>query len=206
MIQVPRQTYKPEVRTSYRSPRFHSPGDTFVGLLLKPPVERQKTKFGSTTGELETWPDGNPRLEYVYTFLKVSETEHPKTCYHCGRSKERTDEDDGGRVLYASYAQHKAIQNAIASAKAFELYGPVAIKYAADDKANQKAGQDPRKLWGTAYRVPTDDEVARCDLFLGNDTTPQNNTTNGGISDAEVQSLLSTEPVTLEKMKEISGK
>lgn len=167
---MPRTNFVAESGSSARSPRFHNVGDTFVGLLLKPPTAQQKTVYG--TGELATYSNGDPIMEYLYEFKLVKESTHPDGCHYCKKMNKRDDEDNGSRRLYAKPKLHKQIQNAFRSTKDLELYGPLVVKYASDDDANKKPGYDAPKVYQVAYRNPTDEEVTEAETFLGVGATP----------------------------------
>lgn len=167
MIKIPRTTYKPQNTVAPRSPRFHNIADTFVGLVLKPPVSRQKTKFGTNDPDFWDEEKTRPRMEHIYEFLLISETAHPEHCYFCKKLKPREDVDTGARRLYASDKMHWEIQKAMGAVEKPELYGPLVLRYEADDTAKKKPGFEAPKIYRAAYRNPTDDEVNRVDEFLG---------------------------------------
>lgn len=168
-----RVIFKAEVTGSPRTPRFHSVGDEFTGYLLKLPVKRHKTDFISKLPMFWDEEKQRPRYEFIYDFLAVSETAHPKNCHYCKKAEPRKDADDGSRRLYASEKQHYTVQKAFASVPAPELFGLVMLRYAGDDETKKRAGMEAPKLWTAEYRIPTDAEVELCDKFLGTDEIVQ---------------------------------
>lgn len=147
--------------------RLHKPGDTFTGLLLKQPVSRQATDRNGTP---QTWDDGSPKQEFIFELLDVSSDHRdPDTCHWCQQrtSEDNYEGDTGARRFAASKAQNKIVQDALrASADksgGVELYGPLTLTYARNDKVDGKV----KRVYEASYRIPTDAEVDRVDLFLG---------------------------------------
>jgi hypothetical protein len=201
-----------EATSTWRTPRFHNVGDSFTGLLLKGVITRQKIKFGTNDPEFWDEEKERPRMEHLYDFILVDEAPYePKTCHFCkkiagnraakGLDPSSLGEDNGARRIYASDKQHFAIQAAFRLVANLELYGPLTLRYDADDFKNKKPNQDAPKIWVAEYRIPTDAEVDQCDAFIG--PQPEQEKTQEEIN-AEVGDLLDDEPLTLAQMKALS--
>lgn len=208
---MPREVVRVDKPTTWRTPRFHNVKDDFTGLLLKPPVTRQKKKFG--TNELEFWDEEKqrPRMEHVYDFLLVSEAPFdPKGCHFCrkianerkakGLPAEDNSIDTGARRLYASDKQHWTMQKAMLAIDGQpELYGPITLRYEDDDLQKKKPGFEAPKVWKAEYRIPTDAEVELCDKFLGYDPEAAKNDPN-----QEFGSLLEDSPTSKMNLEQMS--
>lgn len=165
---MPRVTAQTESAGRTIIPRFHTPGNSFTGLLLSNPEKRRAKDI---EGNEKTWPDGNPVWEYVYEFLNVETTPHAANCHFCSLrdGEDDLENDNGFRRLYASGKQHKVMQEAIRAAKNAdglnELYGPLTLTYESDDKDKKQPGRAAPKVYSAKYAIPTDEEVARVDAF-----------------------------------------
>lgn len=149
--------------------RFHNVGDTFTALLLANPEKRRAKDID---GNEKSWSDGSPVFEWVYELLHVSNNEHPDNCHFCNLRDQRDDpEATEARRFAASSKHHKVIQEAVRAAKndagQNELYGPVTLTFAKEDKDKQVKGKAAPRVFTASYSIPTDAEVSRVDAFLG---------------------------------------
>lgn len=138
---------------------------TFHDLEVTEVQQKQKTDF--ETGDMETWPDGNPVMQLVITG-KVAESY-------------RTDDDDTLlRRFYAPKpsAKLKAIVEGLQAAGEIEPKpgGKMRITYTGDGQRQAGKKGNPPKLYTVQYKAPP----ANAD-FLGT-TSSQGSANGGGLS------------------------
>jgi hypothetical protein len=126
------------------SAKFESVGALVKGTIVKFEAVQQRD---FKTGLPETWDDGNPKMQLVFT---VATDDHDPTI---------TD-DDGHRRIYAPVSKKPgsmcdAIRLAVKEAGADKVLegGMLAVKF--DDTEAQEAGLSPRKLYVAQYAAPT---------------------------------------------------
>lgn len=187
---MPRETASVETRKKAVWYRLHNVGDEFTGLLLSNPEKREATDMD---GNKIVNDRGEPRYEYVYTFLNVNASKHPETCHWCSV---RTSEDDytgdtGLRKFSAKPTQHFQIQEAVAAARNDagqpELFGPLTLKFTAKKKPEPPA-KFATNIYAASYRIPTDEEVDRVDQF--HDAKPGTSAADDVESQKEIMSKM----------------
>lgn len=115
-----------EFPTSGTTAKFPTIGTLHKGTITSI-NERQARKFG--TDELDTWPNGDPKLELVIGIL---------------------EDDSETYTLYAKGQMRNAIRNA---SQRIEVGGTLAVKYVRDGEA--KKGLNAPKEYVAQYQAPT---------------------------------------------------
>ncbi|MGW6255464.1 hypothetical protein [Streptomyces sp. NPDC055085] len=118
------------------------PGISWSGEILE---MRKEQARDYDTGDLKTWQDGNPVMQFVFKIqTDVRDPALP--------------DDDGVRGLYiATPAQKKAVQDAVraAAAQRPEVGGRITLTYTHDDVAAQKNPRyNPPKAYKAVYEAP----------------------------------------------------
>jgi hypothetical protein len=132
---------------------FKNVGDSITGTIKSEITKRQSRDFES--GELATWDNGDPKLEYVVqlaTDLRDPEVEF----------------DDGTRqlVMPKGGERHSALRNAIrkAGASGVQLGGKLTLTCSGEEP-NKKRGMNAKKLFSAVYEPPS----ASSDLMADDD-------------------------------------
>jgi hypothetical protein len=166
-----------------RSASFLSIGDTFEGDLCSPAETVQARDM--KTGELKTWPDGNPIWQIV---LPVQTTMH----------RPDIENDDGVRYLYVdgskkkgSESKHDAIATAMKAAGAtdFEIGAHVKITYVGD---GPKTGTSyPPKRYRAEWRRPASNAANLMGLDSpAQPAAPAEGPRNGDAGDAALEAAI----------------
>lgn len=127
-------------RAQYPTAKFDAPGTRVHGVITQPPQDSQVRNF--TTGELETWPDGNPIMQ-TRVVLRVATGEEV--------------------AVYAKGRMAKAITGAIIAAGAddLEVGGELSVTFT--QYGTPKKGAQPPKLYEAEYAEPTASAVDHAD-------------------------------------------
>lgn len=134
----------------------------YEGVVLDFEVRQQRDL---KTGELKTWPDGNP-VNILFISLQTDEHED--------------EDDDGVRNIWAGYAMRQAIKKAVKDAKAekMERRGWLAIEWKGKQEKPKKRGFEGAKIYNVEYEAPDptdlDDDDQRDD-----DEPPARSSRNG---------------------------
>lgn len=122
------------------SAKFKSHGDTVGGQVLEEPTQQQQRDLESN--ELQTWPDGNPKMQLVVTVQ--TDLRDPEV-----------DDDDGKRRIYVKGAMKKAVQDAVlaAGARGIDKGGELHVTYIGDGE--RKGRLTPPKLYSARYVKPS---------------------------------------------------
>lgn len=125
-----------------KSASFLEIGATLTGTISEPPVLQQQKDM--KTGDLQVWPDGNPKMQLVVTL----DTDQ--------RDPEDPD-DDGKRRLFVKSGLKAAVARAVRSAGAtrLEVGGKLTVTYTGDGK-QEKRGFNPPKQYSAEYVKPVD--------------------------------------------------
>lgn len=120
--------------------KFNTCGDTVGGRILEKPVEQQQRDF--KTGELLTWKDGNPRMQWIVTVQ--TDLRNPQI-----------PDDDGKRRLFLKGDSLKAARQAVISAGDNDLRvgAELHLTYI-NDEPPARPGLDPKKLYTASYTKP----------------------------------------------------
>lgn len=120
-----------------KSAKFDNEGDKVVGTILDMQVKQQTD---IKTGELATWPDGNPKMQLVVTI----------------QTDARDDEDDDGqRTVYVKGQMQRAVQDAVrkAGARGLAEGGRLGVKFVSTAAPAQK-GFNGAKQYAAQYEAP----------------------------------------------------
>jgi len=122
--------------------KFPNIGDT-VKLKITGLEQRQQTDF--QTGEPITWPDGKPKMQFVFTGI---------------------DQDSQEEIrLFAKGFMLSAIKDALTAAGTnLEAGGILAVKYSADEPAS-RPGLNPAKKYVAQYQPPKPASISAEDLI-----------------------------------------
>jgi len=140
-----------------RSAKFNSIGDMAVGEIIRID-SRQRTELGSNV--LLTWPDGNPKMQFVITLDTGAEPED--------------EEDDGLRNVYVPKPSQmlSEIARAIRAAggREPEVGGKLAIKFTTE-KPSATKGYNAQKIYKASYKLPERPAVD-ADSFMDGSPVP----------------------------------
>lgn len=122
------------------SAKFKSYGDTVGGVVLDEPTQQQQRNLES--GELETWPDGNPKMQLVVTVQ--TDLRDPAV-----------EDDDGKRRIFIKGQMRNAVQQAViaAGARGIDKGGELHVTYTGDGE--RKGHLTPPKLYAARYVKPS---------------------------------------------------
>jgi hypothetical protein len=123
--------------------KFESPGDTFAGPITKLEASQaRKFKDGKPTDELDTWPNGDPKMVAVATL---------KTAH-----RDPSDpSDDGQRKLYiASRDMQAKVREAVrlAGQRKLDIGGVLQVTYTGDVKTDSGLYA---KVYEVSYNAPS---------------------------------------------------
>ena len=158
-----------------KSVKLHRKGQKYVGIVVEDPVQRQATVYGGAPGELATWADGQPKMQWHMTFLTISEDicDCEDFCAEGAKNKDRgTSDDDGVRKFYVPTSGNliTAMVDALKAGGApvdkdgdpeIETGGVFAIQRTGLDYEKAKAGNKPPVLYGAAYKPPTPETLLK---------------------------------------------
>lgn len=99
------------------------------------------------TGDLKTWPDGNPQMQAIITLQ--TEEQDPEI-----------EDDDGKRRVFARNNMRAAIRDAIKASKLKGqsiVGGVLAVKYVSDGK--RAPGQNPPKQYEAKFTAPSPTDI-----------------------------------------------
>lgn len=121
--------------------KFDDIGDKVSGTIIAPPERRQSKDYDS--GELATWPDGNPVYEVV---VKLQTTL---------RDPEIEDDEGIRQFVINSGAKRAAVRDAISKAKARGLSegGRLTVTYTHDGEPKKRGYRGP-KQFTAVYEPP----------------------------------------------------
>lgn len=133
------------------SAKFENVGTTITGTI-EDLTASQQTDF--TTGELRTWPNGDPMMQVVVTLATDL------------RDPDVTDDDGLRKVYVKGKSLTAAVRDAVrrAGAKGLEPGGTLTVTYTGDGVAERR-GINPPKLYSATYAKP--DPAAAANAALG---------------------------------------
>src|SRR5262245_30044715 len=136
------------------SAKFPTVGTKIVGEVTATDTGQQRDY---KSGELKTWPDGNPMMQAIIT-LQTDD-----------RDPDITDDDGRRRLFVSSRNMREAIKDAVtkANARVIEIGGKLAVQYTGDGEAT--GAGNPPKLYVAQYKKPEAQAVTADDLL---DTEP----------------------------------
>jgi hypothetical protein len=126
--------------TGAASAKFDHIGATVSGQVVRPPISRQQSKFG--TRELEYWKDGTPKMQIIVNIQ--TDQRDPGIA-----------DDDGVRAIYIKgKSLTEAVRNAVraAGAKGIEVGGTLTVTYSGDGAPTP--GARPPKQYSARYVPP----------------------------------------------------
>lgn len=128
------------------SAKFKNIGDTVGGVITEEPKQQQQRDL--QTNELQTWPDGNPKMQLVVTVQ--TDLRDPEI-----------EDDDGKRRIYVKGQMQKAIRDAVQSVGAggLDVGGELHVTYIADGE--KKGNLTPPKQYRAQYVKPSAAFVAQ---------------------------------------------
>lgn len=132
------------------SAKFENIGESYSGRIVSM-VERQQTDIN--TGALMTFPDGQPRMQWVFTLVQAN---GENVALWARGGKYKAVSGDGESMLGAIGSAIRA-----AGASAIEVGGELAVQYSGVGEAT--AGRTAPKLYRAQYRPPS--TSAPADLF-----------------------------------------
>ncbi|MGH3956451.1 MAG: hypothetical protein ACRDTI_20695 [Mycobacterium sp.] len=131
------------------SGKFPTKGDTVGGKIVSEPVVQQQRD--PETQELETWPDGNAKMQLVVTVQ--TDLRDPTI-----------NDDDGKRRIFVKGQMKSAVQTAVQAvgASGLDVGGELYVTYKEDGEKKNKAFNAP-KIYIARYVPPAADAAQ----FLG---------------------------------------
>lgn len=124
--------------------KFDNVGDTVTGTVVSL-AERQSSKLGSTTGELDFWPDGKPKMYYsviLQTALRDDPNDDGKRSVSLSGSRKSTEQSSLSAVLDAISRAGGNGNLAVGATLTLTYVGAVPAK---------TVGLNPRKLYSANY-------------------------------------------------------
>lgn len=148
------------------SAKFPTPGTTVAGVIVSEPHVTQQRDFDS--GAPKYWDDGKPMNQLV---VHVQTDE---------RDPEFPD-DDGVRAFYVKANMKKAVQQALAKARAkLAIGGTLSITYTHDGE-NKRGKGNPPKMYAATYTPPD----ATADFLITDEPQqPPQRAAHAGVPDA----------------------
>jgi hypothetical protein len=125
-----------------KSCKFETLGDTWIGTIADQPKATQMTKYQSTTGELDYWPSGDPKMQIVVTI--ATDVRDPALA-----------DDDGRRRLFIPPRMMTPVREAVqrAGAKGLAIGGRIAVKWI----SGLGKGEGDPKVYAADYAAPVVD-------------------------------------------------
>jgi hypothetical protein len=122
-----------------KSCKFETLGDTWIGTIADQPKATQMTKYQSTTGELDYWPSGDPKMQIVVTI--ATDVRDPALA-----------DDDGRRRLFIPPRMMTPVREAVqrAGAKGLAIGGRIAVKWI----SGLGKGEGDPKVYAADYAAP----------------------------------------------------
>lgn len=129
-------------RPKFPTAKFATVGQSYSGVVLFPPEDRQAREFNSD--KLKVWPNGDP---YMQTKIVLRQ------------------DDDTEVAVYAHGGMAQAITSAIVAAEApdIEVGGRLTVTYTGTDPESKNPA-NPRKLYKAEYIPPIGDDWEPGDL------------------------------------------
>ncbi|MDM2104790.1 Uncharacterised protein [Mycobacteroides abscessus subsp. bolletii] len=123
------------------SAKFKTHGDTVGGVIVEEPTQQQQRDLES--GDLETWPDGNPKMQLVVTVQ--TDLRDPAV-----------EDDDGKRRIFVKGGLRKAVQEAViaAGSRGLDVGGELHVTYTGDGE--RKGYLTAPKLYSARYVKPSE--------------------------------------------------
>lgn len=133
------------------SVKFPTIGTTVTGVITDPPNLVQSRDF--ETGELATWPDGNPKMSAVINV----EVDGEKQAIWASKPS----------ALFAALAQAQKDAGA-----RFEVGGTIVVRYDSDKPNEKNPRLNAAKQFKAKYTPPAAKKVADSDPFASTDAPP----------------------------------